>query len=385
MAIERKTRYYGSSNAKVHIFKFNHVSEKLTPRLIVASGERKTLSQLANLNPIGTETVLAINGGFFKNTLLASDILPLKNTYVNGVAKNKDGHSNFDQIADIFYTPTYAPTLKIQDSGAEEATAASWLRSGGYNLVIDAVKATKGISASQYEEKDKKTMIGVNGDEVIVAVAEAPGLTGSEMADLMLEEGAIHAIGLDGGGSTGCIYNGSSVMSSSRLITDAIIFTKKTGSSGGDSETGLYIKTDVLALRIRENPVNGTVLTTVPVGNMIKIRFFIDGFQSDGYQWAATEYNGIKGYSQIDTKNCYTVLGNNPKLKLSTQAHGGYVRSAVVDGSVNVEVPRGQHIEILELLPGFKSDGYQWARTRYNGISGYSQIDTKNWHFFRIF
>ncbi|WP_367892244.1 phosphodiester glycosidase family protein [Holdemania filiformis] len=94
----------------------------------------------------------------------------------------------------------------------------------------------------------RKTMIGVNGNNVIIAVAEAPGLTGSEMADLMLEEGAIHAIGLDGEGSTGCIYNGSSVMSSSRFITDAIIFTKKTESSGGDSETGLYIKTDVLAL-----------------------------------------------------------------------------------------------------------------------------------------
>ena len=91
-------------------------------------------------------------------------------------------------------------------------------------------------------------MIGVNGNNVIIAVAEAPGLTGSEMADLMLEEGAIHAIGLDGEGSTDCIYNGSSVMSSSRFITDAIIFTKKTESSGGDSETGLYIKTDVLAL-----------------------------------------------------------------------------------------------------------------------------------------
>lgn len=114
------------------------------------------MSQLANLNPIGTETVLAINDGFFKNTLLPSDILPLKNTYVNGVAKNKDGYSNFDGIADIFYTPTHAPTLKIQDSGADESASAPWLRSGGYNLVISSVKATTGISASHYSERAEK-------------------------------------------------------------------------------------------------------------------------------------------------------------------------------------------------------------------------------------
>lgn len=379
MAIERKTRNYGAFGAKVHIFKFDYVSEGLTPRLAVAAGQRRTLGYLMkNSIPSSSESVIAINGGFFENVSDVTQIRPLKDTYMNGIKKNTDGDSNYDGIGDIFYMPSWEPKLNMYNASTDEAKAASWFRAGGYNLVVDGKIATTGISASQYKERDKKTMIGLNGTKVIVAVAELPGLVGSEMSSLMLEEGAHHAIGLDGGGSTGCYFNSESVINSSRTITDAIIFTKPKSASN----TGLYITANNLAIRIRSNPVDGNILYTVPKGESLKIRFFISGFQSDGYQWAATEYNGIPGYSQIDTKNCYTVTGYNPNLKLSTQVHGGYIRSSVVNGTILKEVPKNQTITILELLPGFQSDGYQWARTVFDGTPGYTQIDVKSWHFF---
>lgn len=55
----------------------------------------------------------------------------------------------------------------------------------------------------------------------------------------MIEEGAVHAIVLNAGGSTDCINNGTSIMSSTRCFTDAIIVTKNISSGGGDSNTGL--------------------------------------------------------------------------------------------------------------------------------------------------
>ena len=377
--MEYRTINYGASNAIAHIFKFNLTTDQLTPRLAVAVGDsREPLEDLARYNPYDTETVLAINGGFFK--YLSLGVEPIKNCYQNGVKKNTDSVSHFDGVSDIFYINN---NLLIQDSGEVEAADAVWLRSGGYNLVKDGSIATTGISAGEYSERAAKTMIGVNGKNVIVAVAEAPGLIGSEMSNLMLSEGAVHAVGLDGSGSTGCMYNGEYVVEPTRNITDAIYFTKKLPEDT-ELNTGLYIQTDKEKLRIRDNPVTGNILYTLPIGCQLRVRFLLPCFQSDGYQWAATEYNGIKGFSQIDTYNCYTLNGINPNLKLSTQYHAAWIRKSVVDGEVVMEVPRGKYVNVLRLLPGFKTDGYQWAVTSYAGVSGYTQIDVKNWHYFQI-
>ena len=100
--MEYRTINYGASNAIVHIFKFNLTTDQLTPRLAVAVGDsREPLEDLARYNPYDTETVLAINGGFFK--YLSLGVEPLKNCYQNGVKKNTDSVSHFDGVSDIFY------------------------------------------------------------------------------------------------------------------------------------------------------------------------------------------------------------------------------------------------------------------------------------------
>lgn len=53
------------------------------------------------------------------------------------------------------------------------------------------------------------------------------------------------------------------------------------------------------AARLRKT-IRGEVITTVPNGNTIQILEFIDGKQSDGYQWCRGSYNGQSGYFQYD-------------------------------------------------------------------------------------
>lgn len=53
------------------------------------------------------------------------------------------------------------------------------------------------------------------------------------------------------------------------------------------------------AARLRKT-IRGEVITTVPNGNTIQILEFIDGKQSDGYQWCKGSFNGTIGYFQYD-------------------------------------------------------------------------------------
>ncbi len=163
-----------------------------------------------------------------------------------------------------------------------------------------------------------------------------------------------------------------------------------------DTVTGYAIFTNKLGLRVRDNVVSGKILKTVKKGNELKIRYFLEGFQSDKYQWAATEYQGIEGFSQIDTKNCYSVITSDQsvmvpnsdikitplKLYLNTQSRGAYIRSSVVNGEIIKKVPANKLIQVIELLEGFQSDGFQWCKSKYGKTEGYTQIDVKNWHTF---
>lgn len=159
---------------------------------------------------------------------------------------------------------------------------------------------------------------------------------------------------------------------------------------------GLYV--NKLGLKIRTEPNSSSEsLITVPVGKELKIRKFLDGFQSDGYQWAATEYDGNVGYSQIDTNGYYTVVLTDTSvispsngacivprtLYLIASSKGANIRASIPSGKATF-VSAGSKIKVEELIPGFQSDGYQWVKASYNGTTGYVQADVKNWHYFKI-
>lgn len=164
----------------------------------------------------------------------------------------------------------------------------------------------------------------------------------------------------------------------------------RTTEDNTGSYNGYCIYVNNYQLAVRVAPKSSTAaLTIANIGDRLKIKHFLNGFQDDGYQWAATEFNGYQGYSQLDTKGYYTILQcenvTHPvPLYLIASSKGGYIRSGTFsNASIITYVPANQAMKIIELIPGFQSDGYQWARAEYNGLSGFVQIDLKNWHYFK--
>ena len=150
------------------------------------------------------------------------------------------------------------------------------------------------------------------------------------------------------------------------------------GEDGGNDElTGVYLCATRQAFRVRTSPVNGSIITTITTGNSVPIIEFL-GKQSDNYQWVKVNYNGTEGYSQLDTYNCYTVSGS-PSLILYLDAtyYAYRVRTSPVNGSIITTIAVSGRLPITGFL-NIQSDNYQWVKVNYNGVEGYSQLDTYN-------
>ncbi len=145
----------------------------------------------------------------------------------------------------------------------------------------------------------------------------------------------------------------------------------------GADLSGCYMHATKMGFRVRSHAVSGDPKVLVPMGQKAEILEFI-GIQSDGYQWVRVRYGNHVGYAQLDTKNCYTLTGAcSTTLYLYAIKSAFRLRTSAPSGSQKELCPVGGRAQIL-YFGSIASDGYQWAYVRYNGTSGWSQLDTKN-------
>lgn len=203
---------------------------------------------------------------------------------------------------------------------------------------------------------------------------------------------------------------------SPNLVAEITLFDKAVNRSGSDyvlmrpvgllntteddalTFSGYGLNTKKYAVNIRSYPsTSASVVTKVEKGNELKIRYFLDKFQGDNWQWAATYYNGEKGFSRVETLDSYTVVmtptsvqvpGKSvcvvPKqIYLIMSESGGYIRTSIPSGSKRF-IPAGTAVQIKELIDEVQSDGFQWVKATYDGEDGYIQADTCNWHYFKL-
>lgn len=345
----------------------NEYDLKLVSRKMYGNTNRTVKYYVENTK----DAVAGINGGLF--TLLGNQIVGSYKDINNNLEGNIEARGTYILFSNNKISIDYVYS-------EDDIKKYSWGRSSAYycflrngNYVTDS---TYGYE-NNINKKDTRSMIGqkTNGN-IILAVTTVP-VNGEEQARALINLGCHVGGNLDGGGSRQLILNGQAVLNSTRDVPDALVVVKKTEQH---SFTGFLLNTYLESVRIRKSVVNGTSMITVPRGKTLRILGFIPGFQSDGYQWVKSEYNGIVGYSQLDTLKCYTVSGPSHLLKIHTTKGKLRVRETPVDGKVLTTVPIGNLLIIESLIPGIQSDGYQWARVIYNGIHGYSQIDTKNWN-----
>ena len=142
----------------------------------------------------------------------------------------------------------------------------------------------------------------------------------------------------------------------------------------GDEEK-VYMKLTGSAARLRSDVVNGSIKTTVPVGQQIEVIGLYSWNASDGYKWGYGRWNGYEGYFQFDPYVMNPV--GHPSFetyKMHLFGSAARIRSSIM-GTILTTVDNYNDIYIDQFIDGKQSDGYQWCRGHFNGVYGYFQFD----------
>ena len=141
--------------------------------------------------------------------------------------------------------------------------------------------------------------------------------------------------------------------------------------------------------------------TSLIPGEMVFLPGHMGVYIGDGTVIEATLGNGSDGvvYSALSVRGwtehgkCnfieYTKEAESVTPWLHVEKIGLYLRDRLIfngrnkaSGTILAFCPVGKEMEILEFIPGLQADGYQWLRTRYNGVEGYSQLDSECYYIF---
>ncbi|MFN3201378.1 MAG: phosphodiester glycosidase family protein [Bradymonadia bacterium] len=124
---------------------------------------------------------------------------------------HREGYVGQSAAGDLLYG-RYAPIGFAQPAGGHHLVS-------GKTVVIDGGRWPDTTTASNdptFTQRNPRSAAGINEDYLILAVVDGrdgrPGMTGTELADLMLDLGSVQAMSLDGGGSSALFVQGRGVV-----------------------------------------------------------------------------------------------------------------------------------------------------------------------------
>lgn len=104
----------------------------------------------------------------------------------------------------------------------------------------------------------------------------------------------------DSGGSSQMIVDGQKKVYTGRKIPVVLIIYEDEESPVVPDKAIGTVHCELSGMHIREC-IGGTIMRTVRQGEDAELLGFVDGIQSDGYQWIMTKSGDVKGFSQLDT------------------------------------------------------------------------------------
>ena len=223
-------------------------------------------------------------------------------------------------------------------------------------------------------------MIGQKTDGTIILAATTSSLNGEQQALIMKEIGCSNGVNLDGGGSQQLIIKSipNSPIEKDRSVPNAILVVEKSNKPVTPTPSGkCSMKLFGSAARLRDNVVDGNIITTIPNGTEFDVIGLYSWKAADGYRWGYGKWNGYEGYFQYDP-TVMMPLGSdlntlNYKMRLFNSA--ARIRTRPVNGNVLTTVPNGNDVTIIQFGKIKESDGYQWFQGSFNGITGFLQYD----------
>lgn len=202
----KQARIYGTD---LHVLEFSPFDFEM----VVAEGDPNKKEPLSEIKQSwyekkGYSRVAAINMQFFWTVSLGLQ-------YLDKGFLNNPGNIN-DQFLELIYENK---DLKIDNIVGTDIKkkypSAEWAAGVGFQLILNGEINTRyGDKFDHFKYKHPRTAIGQKGNSNIILLATDgrtgtdSGLTGTQLADVMLDLGCITAISFDGGGSTTmCVGN----------------------------------------------------------------------------------------------------------------------------------------------------------------------------------
>lgn len=310
--------------------KYTIVKQADNEDVAIWSLKHPALAKLSQFSTAGVKPNFAKNLSFFvmdgvdRGQVCGSEIsdiydeaVPTEQNYID-VVKLKDGTWKFGNFGPYMYR--------------KDETVLRY--STGLVLVAGGTYSEEYSVPDKADIKTKKVVMSclfVDWSNVAYMVVSHEAVTPAEMRDFAMSLNMQYAFRDDSGGSAEIVERGlviAGAKDSERALPNCLVFVQKKEEPVPEPQPqpdpepqpepeptpkrnfeivvnsiGMYVRK---SLTFSDGKPTGEKLVLVPAGSRAKLIRFIPGIQPDKYQWIETEYNGIKGVSQYDSR-CYWI------------------------------------------------------------------------------
>ena len=255
--------------------------EKLTNQIAYANAkysnpeDDKFISEYYNV-------VAGVNASFYNMTTGQ----PMGITYIDGVSFGTSNYDNFFAILNDGKTAVIDYAKNLGNYVDAEGNSTIWQAAGGSQwLVRDGADVTASATGSYNTDRHSRTCVGVTAEGKVVMMVldgrQEPFSCGGsmhELAQIMLEQGCVAAINLDGGGSTTYAARQAGTDSvkvinrpsdgSERSISSGLIIASTAAPSNVFDRVNMVVEDDYVAPGVSTNV---TVSGVSPAGTAAEI------------------------------------------------------------------------------------------------------------------
>lgn len=355
--------------------------EKLTNQIAYANAkysnpeDDKFISEYYNV-------VAGVNASFYNMTTGQ----PMGITYIDGVSFGTSNYDNFFAILNDGKTAVIDYAKNLGNYVDAEGNSTIWQAAGGSQwLVRDGADVTASATGSYNTDRHSRTCVGVTEDGKVVMMVldgrQEPFSCGGsmhELAQIMLEQGCVAAINLDGGGSTTYAARQAGTDSvkvinrpsdgSERSISSGLIIASTAAPSNVFDRVNMVVEDDYVAPGVSTNV---TVSGVSPAGTAAEI--------PDGVVYSATYGTYADGvYTAGTTEGQDTIVATLDGKVVGSVDVNVVTPDAIKFEQAEMVVPFGKTVEVGVIAT--TNDGMNAVKINENNVefSFDNEIGTMN-------
>ncbi|GIP22292.1 phosphodiester glycosidase family protein [Paenibacillus sp. J22TS3] len=222
---KQQTFSVGQKQIKAMILQIDLLSKDIQLGVAVANNKIGSVDSLKHMAAVN-HAVAAMNGTYFDAYSNTGIQYPFGYIVQNGAVVNKNSDDNRSVL--VFTKDNQVEIVSGNDfqTRLKEEQVYGALQAGPRlvtNGKVTVDPATEGFRDPKIlTNSGARSAVGVTKDHKLILVT-VPGAKVTELAKVMLQAGAYQAMGLDGGASSGLIYQGSYLITPGRELSNALL------------------------------------------------------------------------------------------------------------------------------------------------------------------